>query len=411
MIKFLEIVLLLSFSFFLIFAPYGAKLAGRVVFIISSLSIVLIMFLKYKGKFYRWFIENNPLNRLFLFFGLSCLFSVIFSLDIYHSQSVFFDRYLVYFVFFLSGAFLVKNNKRNIYILASVFLLAGFIFAGGGLKDYLYYKTNTALIERLWSAFRIRIPYYGFPLYLTYFIPISFAVFLFARNRWLRIAGGVNLIITFSCLILNTSRAAWLAVLFSVFLLSLIKVRNSRFLGLLIFMLFLLLSFISPHKQQRLKTIINPQQWSYRMPLYNAAFNIFRDYPITGTGIGTFEKVLHYKKYELPQDYSIPKELNLHAHNTYLEVASEMGLIGLFAFVGIFVFFFKKLFRRIFDDSDKEFSPDERAITIGLAATIFSALIFAFSATYITVGINNSTYFWFLFGMAAGSLAVRIKNQ
>jgi O-antigen ligase len=143
-----------------------------------------------------------------------------------------------------------------------------------------------------------------------------------------------------------------------------------------------------------------PSEWSFRLPLYKAAVSIFRDYPVFGAGIGMYEKVLHTPKYELSKDYPVSKELNLHAHNTYLEVASEMGTVGFSAFIGIFLTFFIKALKKIPVLNKEAGSEDKKAIYFGLMGTISTILIFAFSTTIITVGVNNSLYFWLLFGMA-----------
>jgi O-antigen ligase len=95
----------------------------------------------------------------------------------------------------------------------------------------------------------------------------------------------------------------------------------------------------------------------------------------------------------------VPKKLNLHAHNTYLEIASEMGTVGILAFLGIFLVFFAKALKKI-PQLDKQGQEDEKAMFLGLLGTILCILIFAFSTTIITVGVNNSLYFWLLFGMA-----------
>jgi len=85
-----------------------------------------------------------------------------------------------------------------------------------------------------------------------------------------------------------------------------------------------------------------------------------------------FEKALHYPRYELPENYPVPKKLNLHAHNTYLEVASEMGIIGLGAFIFIFGYFFFKARRRLANPLN--LTQDERAIFTGLTASILAVL-------------------------------------
>ena len=60
---------------------------------------------------------------------------------------------------------------------------------------------------------------------------------------------------------------------------------------------------------------------------------LVRDFPVFGTGLGTF--VSAYPAYEKRGG---PDALLTHAHNDYLEYASEVGLVGsLFLFGGIFI--------------------------------------------------------------------------
>ncbi|MBU1924755.1 MAG: O-antigen ligase family protein [Candidatus Omnitrophica bacterium] len=403
MVNWLEGIILAGFSLFFMVAPYEIKYSGKVFFVVGSIGLLIIMFLKYKYRFYRGFLMINPLNKPFLFFGFACLFSILFSFNPSHSQGIFFDRYLVYFTFFLIGFWLIAKSLKNLYFLVFVFILAGFVFGVGGIRDMIYWsRINPSVVERLWTVFGRYIPYYNFPLYLVYFTPFSFSISVFSKNKWFKVVGLISLILGLFCLVFNTSRAAWLAILLAaVFIICL---KASRVKGVILFVLIFLifLSAVVFNKQERLKTIIDPNQWSGRLPLYKSAIAIFRDYPLWGVGVGMFEKVLHYSKYELPLNYPVAKELNLHAHNTYLEVAAEMGLLGLLSFLSIFVTFFWKAIKKIRSPGDM--SKNTQAIFIGLSASVFAALVFAFSTTYITVGVNNSCYFWLLFGMAAGML-------
>ncbi len=403
MVNWLENILLAGFSFFMISAPYDVKYIGKVFFYVGLVSLILMGVLKYKVRFYLVLINANLLNKPFLLFAVLCFISIVLSLDFYHSQKVFFSRYLVYFVFFLCGVLMTRSHRKIFHALGFMFILSGLIFVAGGVSDFLYYsRVNPALAERVWSVFSKRIPYYSFPLYLVYFTPFIFALLLFTRNKWLKIIVGIELMLAFFCLITNGSRAAWLAILLAFIFIIFLKIGRVKGIILLFLVLFIFMVPTTFNKGVRLKTIIYPTQWSNRLPLYKSAILILRDYPLFGVGVGMFEKVLHFPKYELPENYGIPKELNLHAHNTYLEVAAEMGLLGLLSFLGIIVTFFCKAIKKIRNPGDM--SKNTQAIFIGLSASVFAALVFAFSTTYITVGVNNSCYFWLLFGMAAGML-------
>lgn len=408
-ISFLEIALLLNFSIFLILVPYSNNLFVKSCLYSGFFLWLLLNILRYKQRFYRGFVPSNPLNRCFLFFGIACIFSIILSLNPYHSQKIFFDRFLLFFVFFWMGAGLANSSKKNLFFLILAFIISAFIMGFGGIHDYIYYsRVNSAYADRLWSVFKTRILYYGLPLYLTYFIPFNFAIFTYARHKFLRIAGLISLIFLFLCLLWNGTRIGLIAVLVSVLFIGFLNLRKKKAILISLIILATLMSLMLKYSltrdfKYRVKTMIYPLEWSYRLPLYHSAISMFRDYPLTGVGIGMFEKVLHMPKYELPKDYPVSKELNLHAHNTYLEVAAEMGIIGIVTFLLIFIVFFIKSIRLIALPKGFD-SENEQAIFLGLVGTILAILIFAFGSTIITVGLTISGYFWFLFGIASGFL-------
>ena len=406
MVYLFEKYLLLVFSIFLVFAPFSNQVV-KAVYCNAAFGWLMINIFKHKQKFYRGLIPKTALNKPMLFFLGSCILSILFSLDPYHSQGVFFDRFLVYFLLFWIAAGFAATSRKNLSILIGVFILWNFVFAAGGVRDYFYYRlVNPDLAERIWSTFGKRIIYYGFPLYLTYFIPFNFFVLLLSKNRWLKGAGLANLFLLLPCLFWNSSRIAWVAVVLSIASGIIVKKKKAALLSLAVLILLLSITFLFPKTRDRIKTIPFPSEWSNRMPLYRSAFAIFRDYPALGAGIGMFEKVLHRPKYELPKDYPVPKELNLHAHNTYLEVAAEMGIAGLFTFLWIFAVFFTMAWHWTRGSTGSGSPKNENhAIFLGLAGSIVAMLIFAFGTTIITVGITVSSYFWFLMGLAAGLFA------
>lgn len=400
--------MLLIFFILLIFAPYEHKYIGKAAFYVGLTGWILINILKHKLRFYRSLIPVNILNKPLLIFGIACLLSILFSLNPFHSQGIFFERYVIYLFYFWFGAQFVTNSKKNLYILIISLICSTFIFSIGGTWDYLYYiilKRDPAKVDRVLTVFGRLIPYFGFSLYLTFFTPFIFQVFIFIKERKLKLIFLTNLILLFLCLIWNASRAAWVSVFLSLVFTSFLN-RDKRFLTIRVitfaFLLPLLLfSLLSATVRNRIQTIAYPLEWSNRLPLYNQAISIFRDYPLLGTGIGMYEKIIHTPKYELPDTYPVPKELNLHAHNTYLEIAAEMGIIGFLAFIGIFAVFFIKLYKLI-RNLNKGVSTIDKAIFLGLVSTVIAILIFASSSSIITVGVNNSVYFWLIFGMLVG---------
>jgi O-antigen ligase len=153
-----------------------------------------------------------------------------------------------------------------------------------------------------------------------------------------------------------------------------------------------------------IKTIPFPEQWNNRIPLYASSLAMFKDHPIKGTGLGMFEQLIKTDKYILPKDYplmdTIYKDIYLHAHNVYFEILAEMGLLGLAAFFYIFIVFFRNVYFKARNIRDQ----DCFASFLGVTGTVVAALVYAISATIITVGVNEPLFYWLLFGLGIGLL-------
>ncbi len=71
-----------------------------------------------------------------------------------------------------------------------------------------------------------------------------------------------------------------------------------------------------------------------RALIWQTTQKLIGNFPLTGTGLGTYE--LAYPPYK-PQEYG--SLIMDHAHNDYLELLSEVGLIGFIPWLGFFVLF------------------------------------------------------------------------
>jgi O-antigen ligase len=78
-------------------------------------------------------------------------------------------------------------------------------------------------------------------------------------------------------------------------------------------------------------------QGSGRLALWAAALAMFRDAPLLGHGPNSFG--LHYRAYldalQLPAWIAVDPRLTPWAHNLYLELLAEQGLVGLLAFLAL----------------------------------------------------------------------------
>lgn len=135
---------------------------------------------------------------------------------------------------------------------------------------------------------------------------------------------------------------------------------------------------------------------SGRLPLYRDTQDIIRTFPLFGTGAGTFVHV--YPAYRTIAGTSIFD----HAHGDYLEVLSEIGILG-FLFsawfvLAVFIHVMAKLFRR----------RDRYAILLTAGAlTGMLALLFHSLVDFQIYNGANGLYFFFLCGLAVSGVNTR----
>ena len=188
---------------------------------------------------------------------------------------------------------------------------------------------------------------------------------------WRRVsicAAGLSLI----CLVLSMTRGAWLAfagvwIIFFVLEKKYRAVTAKIFAGLAI--IFLIVALMSPRIHERLETLTNAnfQSNTERVLMWKSAAEIFSDYPLCGVGQKMFFKAYN-EQYISPEAKERPGEIgagHTHPHNNLLKVASEGGMIGLAAFIGLYAYFFWKFFTQ---------SRREKFLGIGAGLTAFLML-------------------------------------
>jgi putative inorganic carbon (HCO3(-)) transporter len=119
-----------------------------------------------------------------------------------------------------------------------------------------------------------------------------------------------------------------------------------------------------------------------RLLLWQSGLNMIRSHPLAGVGLGRFKAVsLAYA----PPGTTTP-ELKHIAHNTYLEMAAEIGVPGLLAFVAILFFTYRSaglIRKEAQDQSDGVVFVTASSIQAGLVG--FSISIFFISADFLKV--------------------------
>lgn len=143
------------------------------------------------------------------------------------------------------------------------------------------------------------------------------------RSVW-RIGMGLYVLLTAIALFMTLSRGAWIAagaglVVFALLLLAHFKVRLNWpvVLGLVAVGGLVVVGV----------TLYRGWDGNGRLSIYNAALQMFREKPLTGYGLYTFGRGLLRIVGVIPTTTT-----HAHAHNLILNIAAELGIVGLIAF-------------------------------------------------------------------------------
>jgi O-antigen ligase len=166
--------------------------------------------------------------------------------------------------------------------------------------------------------------------YLTYahvlLLPLGFA--LASRARWTRL---VAVPLLGLALVFSTARGAWLAAV--VMTLVLVTVSRGAAARLVVLAgVAVLAAFLSPGlREQIIPSLTSSQMNAGRLGIYAANLEIVGDHPVLGLGFGRYQKAARPYYDRHPE-----ADRRSHAHNNFLQIAAEAGLVGLAAFTLLF---------------------------------------------------------------------------
>jgi len=337
------------------------------------------------------FTVDRGLIKAVLLFFLVTLLSMFFSAQPMAGAATFWDLLLCVLPLILATGF-VKDRKQLTRILV---LMASSIF----ITD-LY-----AIWQGLHGNFRAA----AFSLhpmtlagYLIQMIPVLLVFFLEDQtmSKKCRIYFGMVLGVSTVALLCNGTRGAWIAVVLTLALYGVMAVKRKPkyLLGFVaILMVIGVIAINVPHIKARIDTISdnNYQSNSERLLMWHSAWNIFLDHPITGVGLGNYEKV-YLEQYISPD----AKERQGHAHNNFLQVLADRGIIGFLGLNYLFGYILYSSYRRYSKVKD----------LWGLAVFLVTISLLLQGLTEYNMGnLSVMRMYWFLLGLSHVS-ALGVNN-
>jgi putative inorganic carbon (HCO3(-)) transporter len=184
---------------------------------------------------------------------------------------------------------------------------------------------------------------------LTVIIPLPVALAIrhdWTRRRWLPIGCALLSVLMLVALILTQSRGAYLATAVAVGVILALRWPKLWYaIPVLLVAGSIAVIQIGPNNLLGDAGSGNALDGlDGRLELWSRALYAISDFPFTGIGVGTFERVIPvlYPLFSIGPDTTIS-----HAHNLLLQVGVDLGLPGLIAYTALFINIFAMLINRL----------------------------------------------------------------
>lgn len=325
-----KVICLFAFSACLSIAASNVFLAIAICLTVPLIFIkdrIIAAALDYKGYI-----------QVILLFILAMFLSALFSGDIITGLKRFVDMYIYRLMpFAILLIFRPKRlETRNIMacLFFSFFVASIYVCWQGYLGDWQV---------RAAGLFGHPMTYAGF---CCLFLPIL-AVMLFDQRMQFSRGYRIGLILCFflglAGLLLNQTRGAWLAVFLVLLLISFIYLSTAKKKTIVLFLTIFCVAgtiFLQvPALKVRLESITDMQMQSNteRILLWESSLKMFQDHKLMGVGLGQYSKT--YNDMSLGYKSTQAKEVLEHAHNNFIHMLAENGLVGFLGFVYMFGYF------------------------------------------------------------------------
>ena len=311
----LLVIFFLAWSFFSVLASHDAERFLRKILVFFSIFPLYFLLLAFLKKSSQW-------KKLFNYWSLSALVVSIIGLAQFLSQFIFGRDLFFKFWGKIVAPVLYGTNAGEAVVSNPSW------FVGTGAGDLL--RAISTFPDPHMLAF-----------YLGMSLPIQ--VYFILRNQkskifWL--IPGLSLAV----ILLTFSRGSYVGLIgvFGWILINLpnsTKIRGYLFKTLLVGFLAIFLAFFVAPIRERFLSILDFGEGSNsgRLEIWAESLEVIKNNPFLGVGLGNYAfAVRPESKIREP----------IYAHNTYLDLASEEGIIGAFSWILILLFGLKPLFKK-----------------------------------------------------------------
>jgi O-antigen ligase len=361
----------------------GADVARSLSVYPHATKVSLLKFIAYFGVFFlitQEIREKKRLKRLILAIVAVGSFEALYGLYGYFSN----DPYIfgfknIYFKESATGTFVNRNHFAG-YLGITVFTTLGYLFSRvHGAAKGAYYSFGQKVYDFLNTARATKGA-----LLLIAIVTMALGI-AFSLSRM----GVFSLVATSLLIFIVTARG--------------MEARHSKVLFIIVSvgLIAVLWYGLDPLEERYYRS--SDDLFKSRLVVWKATGSLIEDYPLTGTGLGTYRHV--FQRYK-PADFTGSLAIYEHAHNDYLEMLSESGIAGTAIIMIGAIYFLTVFLKKLLKNTD----PNARGIALGVLGSVI--YISLHSLTDFNMHIpSNALALFIVMAIAYCSVIIRRKRK
>lgn len=375
-------------------------ISKAIIEISSTLAIVTLVIKKMLQK---KILPKTYLNPAIITYLFICGFSIIISSSFRISLETFIFKTIQYLLLYFVIVETITSKKRLLVVL-SILIISATLVGFDGIYQYLNAKHIDFLRHRSSAQFHPRITASfdmpnGLGAYLGPIIILALSLsFINFRKRILTVSLIISAVLLFLALAMSRARGAWFgftaAMLYAAF-----STEGKKRTTILVLFLVVLISWMTFPIILKNETknifLFFTNTAADRNLILQTGWNMFISEPMLGQGLGTFMD--NFYKFSIKNYPYGPS----YAHNCFLQMTAETGLIGLIAFLWIVTSYFAKSITVLKNTND----PSNKIIIAGFTASIFGYLANSVFDSNLYV-LTLATLFWFLLGLGISTMRI-----
>lgn len=385
------------------------KMTFAQVLIITAVGLYLLTKDKYR-------LVRSRMNYPIFAYIIACTLSLFSSVDIYISLYSLTGIVLLAALYFLVPH-IVRKRKQIKKIMVSLISVSGLI----SIYSVAQYLGLDLLGLKVIGSGNISGPFENrnvLASFLVFTMPVSAGFFFEKIGKKMKIMVGLGAMITLVALVYTRTRGAWVGFIGAMAIFACIKLTAeggmkkifkslfSKKSLIIIFLMVVCLGLLIRYDYKKQVSFtkkflsiadVKDPATRHRFVMWHTAIDIIKDHPLLGTGVGTFKKIhpKYQSKYLRTEKYGIFQGLSQFAHNDYLEITANTGILGLGSFLWLIVTLYWTGLKRLKQISESKYSPNLLIITLSSLTAVLIHSFFHYSFYLPT----TSMLFWLWLGL------------